>query len=299
MEHVRSLQSHVSEEKKRHELATVRGAQLERELETEKENNQVLHRQVQQLEGNVRDAQQEIASLQEHNRQQIKTLQELGENYRHLETDKVKEHMLLQSRIHESENKAAGHGREAEVLRKSLKQNKAKIQQLQELLAKREADHQKEMERHRPLDGKEIQNLISSQVQEERSRAEVSVNQFQLKLTETQKAYCALEDEFRMGLQIEAGRYVELERSYKEVCGEVEATRQTAVTAVQKEKRAVGMVEDLTSMVKEQKAKISELSRSKQEMAAELKERLSKLEAELEDKNTLEARMLSLQEVSL
>lgn len=298
MEHVRSLQSHVSEEKKRHELATVRGAQLERELETEKENNQVLHRQVQQLEGNVRDAQQEIASLQEHNRQQITTLQELGENYRHLETDKVKEHMLLQSRIHESENKAAGHGREAEVLRKSLKQNKAQIQQLQELLAKREADHQKEMERHRPLDGKEIQNLISSQVQEERSRAEVSVNQLQLKLAETQKAYCALEDEFRMGLQIEAGRYVELERSYKEVCGEVEATRQTAVTAVQKEKRAVGMVEDLTSMVKEQKAKISELSRSKQEMVAELKERLSKLEAELEDKNTVEARMLSLQEVS-
>lgn len=299
MEHVRSLQSHVSEEKKRHELATVRGAQLERELETEKENNQVLHRQVQQLEGNVRDAQQEIASLQEHNRQQIKTLQELGENYRRLETDKVKEHMLLQSRIHESENKAAGHGREAEVLRKSLKQNKAQIQQLQELLAKREADHQKEMERHRPLDGKEIHNLILSQVQEERSRAEVSVNQLQLKLAETQKAYCALEDEFRMGLQIEAGRYVELERSYKEVCGEVEATRQTAVTAVQKEKRAVGMVEDLTSMVKEQKAKISELSRSKQEMVAELKERLSKLEAELEGKNTIEARMLSLQEVSL
>lgn len=299
MEHVRSLQSHVSEEKKRHELATVRGAQLERELETEKENNQVLHRQVQQSEGNVRDAQQEIASLQEHNRQQITTLQELGENYRHLETDKVKEHMLLQSRIHESENKAAGHGREVEVLRKSLKQNKAQIQQLQELLAKREVDHQKEMERHRPLDGKEIQNLISSQVQEERSRAEVSVNQLQLKLAEMQKAYCALEDEFRMGLQIEAGRYVELERSYKEVCGEVEATRQTAVTAVQKEKRAVGMVEDLTSMVKEQKAKIIELSRSKQEMVAELKERLSKLEAELEDKNTVEARMLSLQEVSL
>ena len=56
----------------------------------------------------------------------------------------------------------------------------------------------------------------------------------------------------------------QLQQSYDEVCSEVDASRQTAVAAVQREQQATAMVTELTAMVKEQKGRITELSRSKQ-----------------------------------
>lgn len=298
VEHVRKLQSRVEVVEKKHELAVVRGSQLEGELDRERETNQVLQRQVEQLQDNASNDQQEKLELNRRDEQQIKLLHELEENYHRLETERIQERTLLHSRVRDSETKAAGHERELDILRGTLKQGKSEIQQLQELLAKREGEHQREKERCRPLDNKEIQDLIAKQVQEERSKIEANSNHLKLKLSEQEKAYHALEKEFRMGLRIEASRYNELEKAYQEVCGGVEATRKMAVAAVQKEQRAVAMVEELTVIVKEQKVKIKELSCSKQELVAELKERLLGLEAEVADKNKIEARMLSLQEVN-
>lgn len=55
------------------------------------------------------------------------------------------------------------------------------------------------------------------------------------------------------------------------VVGEVQSSRETAMAAVKKEQRATVLVAELTAMVKEQKTRINELTRSKQEMAANLK----------------------------
>jgi len=74
-----------------------------------------------------------------------------------------------------------------------------------------------------------------------------------------------------MALRIEAERYQDLQRTYEQVAGEVEACRQTAISAVRKEQRATSMVAELTAMVKEQKGRIGELSRGKQEAIGQLK----------------------------
>ena len=50
VEHVRTLQSQRTEAKRRHELAVVRVAQLEREVEGEREGAQTLQSQVQELQ---------------------------------------------------------------------------------------------------------------------------------------------------------------------------------------------------------------------------------------------------------
>ena len=297
VEHVRTLQSRTEEEGRRRELGVVKTTQIEQELAGEKTTNQSLQKQILQLQDAASDDQRVKEELISRDKEQIKLLRQLEENYRQLETENLKERTLLQSHAKESESRVAGHEREIQMLKKNLRQSKGQIQQLQELLAKREEDHQKDMERCRPLDSREVQELIAKEVRGERDKMEGTLNQLRLKLSEQENVYHALEDEFRMGLRIETSRYSELEKSYQEVCGEVEATRQTAMAAVQKEKRAVAIMEELTAMVREQKAKIRELSTSKEEMVATLKERIATLEAEVAEKTRLEARVISLREV--
>ena len=53
--------------------------------------------------------------------------------------------------------------------------------------------------------------------------------------------------------------------------GEVESSRETAVAAVKREQKAAVLVAELTSMIKEQKSRINELTRNKQETVATLK----------------------------
>ena len=55
-----------------------------------------------------------------------------------------------------------------------------------------------------------MQALVSREVERERERAEGLVEQHKQRLVEQQKAYQALEEEFRMGLRIEASRYQEV-----------------------------------------------------------------------------------------
>ena len=117
----------------------------------------------------------------------------------------------------------------------------------------------------------QVQELVSAEVKRERSQTEMVIEQHKQRLSEQQKAYKNLEDEFRMALRIEAERYQELHRSYNDVCSSVEASRQTAITAVQKEQRATSIVSELTAIVKEQKGRISELNRSKLETLSQLK----------------------------
>ena len=100
---------------------------------------------------------------------------------------------------------------------------------------------------------------------------EVTLEQQKKLLLEKEKAYHDLEDEFRLALRIEASRYQELQTSHQEVVGEIQSSRETAMAAVKKEQRATALVAELTAMIKEQKARIGELHRSKQEAAASLK----------------------------
>ena len=51
----------------------------------------------------------------------------------------------------------------------------------------------------------------------------------------------------------------------------MQSSRETAVAAVKKEQKATALVSELTTMLKEQKTKISELNRNKQEAVTSLK----------------------------
>lgn len=113
--------------------------------------------------------------------------------------------------------------------------------------------------------------MISREIKTEKVKMEALMEQYKEKLTEQQKAYSGLEDEFRMALRIETGRFQELHRTYQQVSGEVESSREAAIAAVQREQKANTMILELTALVKEQKGRIGELGRSKQEAVKQLK----------------------------
>ena len=86
--------------------------------------------------------------------------------------------------------------------------------------------HRKALQNCKPLDGREVQELVSRKVERERERAEELVEQHKQRLSEQQKAYQALEDEFRLALRIEASRY-------QEVCTCVHAMQSLTLDHVQ------------------------------------------------------------------
>lgn len=51
----------------------------------------------------------------------------------------------------------------------------------------------------------------------------------------------------------------------------MESSRETSVAAVKKEQKATALVAELTAMIKEQKTRLNEMSRCKQETVASLK----------------------------
>ena len=212
-----------------------------------------------------------MEQLRQCGEEQRKALRTLEESYTRRDAEQIQERARASAQLRESEKASSGHQREAELLRKTARQLKQQLQHLQELLATREREHLRERERCKPLDGREVQNVVAREVEKERAKMEGVVDQHKQRVAEQQKAYQNLEDEFRMALRIEAERYHELQRTYQEVAGEVEACRQTAISAVRKEQRATGMVAELTAMVKEQKGRITELSRGKQEAIGQLK----------------------------
>ena len=98
----------------------------------------------------------EASDLRKREDEQLKTLRSLEEGQRKMETLRLREQTEMESRSRESERLAADRLRELELLRRSGRQLKLQLQQMQELLAVREREHLTAMEGRKPLDSKEV-----------------------------------------------------------------------------------------------------------------------------------------------
>ena len=295
--HVRNLQSRLTESDKRQEAAVLQATKIHKELAEEKQASLRLADEKEELLTVVTKGQKEYEELQLQYQKQLKLFRELEVSYNSLEQRKMEKVANLRSIACKSEAMAAGHLRELELLRKTFAQSDSQVRHLQELLVKKDEERQREKDENRPLRNKDVQEMVATQIQQEQVKMAAAQEQLEMRLSDQQQAYQKLEDEFRMALRLEASRYNELERAHREVCDEMEATRQTAVAAVQKEQNAVGVVGELTSLVKELQLKVKDLSRNKQKMESELKDRIIELEAQTVGKNKLEVKLQAAQEV--
>lgn len=224
---------------------------------------------------------EEVKRLKESEEDHHRALRALEQAATKMETDKIKQHAEAVSNLQREQVKVGALTKESELLKHSVKKLKNQVHQLQELLANREQEHRNALEGMVRVDSQEVRTIVDREVAKQESVHQQLIREYQNKLNKRDLEYAALEDEFRMGLQIEANRFRELQEAFERVSDECAQQKETLLAVTQKESKATNMVNELTAMVKEQRGRISELSRGRQELLGDYKERIRSLEKEL------------------
>eukprot|EP00794_Sanderia_malayensis_P018762 gene18762-20653_t len=279
---VKELQDKLSEERKLQEAAISTSVRLKSAFTSEKDSRLALEKSLVQKEERIEELTKQMDALQASEVQSKKLIKSLEESSRNSENETRKQEAFKVKQLRESQCQAAASFRETELLRVNVKNLKSQVTQLQELLASREQEHKEKLTGMVQLDGKEIREIIEKEIAKQEGRYSQLIRQFNERIESRNRDYAALEDEFRMGLQLEANRFSELQDAYSHLSNESSELKKNFQLFKQKESKATSLVTELTSMVKEQKGRLTEVSRSKIEMQSELKERIQVLESQLE-----------------
>ncbi|XP_053552964.1 leucine-rich repeat and coiled-coil domain-containing protein 1-like, partial [Bombina bombina] len=129
----------------------------------------------------------------------------------------------------------------------------------------------KELDARVTLNGPEFQEALAKEITKEERRHSQQMNEFQEKMKALTQQYTDLEDEFRAALIIESGRFKEVKDGFDTVTAELAEYKDVLSRCQQKEKQSASLIQELTSMVKEQKNRIAEVTKAKQEMTNDLK----------------------------
>ncbi|KAG5285397.1 hypothetical protein AALO_G00002920 [Alosa alosa] len=277
-EQLKSLQTRASEEKDLQSMALHTTDRLKESLLKERSERSTLQARVEDLEERRRDwaAQLDLARGRED--QLKRALRSLEDQVSQAEALRAQQQADEMRRSKELENRAAALKREVEILRASLRQQKDKVQQLHELLVSREQVHRKELESRLLPDSAQFREAVGKEVALTEQRHEHTQAALVGKLEEARKQYAALEDEFRMALTIEAGRFNEVKTAFDHASRELSDLKASLIQTQQKEQKSVALVQELTTMVREQKERIAELTKSRKEAVTELKSRIQSLE---------------------
>ncbi|XP_047444503.1 leucine-rich repeat and coiled-coil domain-containing protein 1 isoform X2 [Mugil cephalus] len=280
-EELKCMQTKVGEEKDLQSMALHTTDRLKDLLLKERSGRSELQARVEELEGRCRSLTQQLEQARSSEEQHKAALRRLEESISHGEALRACQQAEEMKRHQELENKAAALRRELDIQRSSVRQHKDKIQQLHELLASREQEHRKQLELRLQPGGADFREAVAKEVASLEERHRHRETDLQEKLAAGRKQYVALEDEFRMALTIEAARFSEVKQACDEITAEVMELKATLAQCQQREKKSGSLVQELTTMVKEQKGRISELIKAKKEAVSDLKSRLHSLEAEV------------------
>ncbi|XP_048363695.1 leucine-rich repeat and coiled-coil domain-containing protein 1 isoform X2 [Sphaerodactylus townsendi] len=293
-ENIKELQSHAKEEKDIQSMAMYTTDRLKELVLRERNTKTKLQVDIQQLKEEMESLRKELNQSKQKEEDQRKVRQTLEETLSKMETQRVQQQASEIKRIQAAELKASAADREVQLLRISLRQQKEKTEQVHEVLTLREQEHRKDLEARVSLNGSEFQEAVSKEVAKEQQRHELHIKELEGKINLFRKNYKDLEDEFRIALTIEAKRFAEVKEAFDNVAAELAEHKHALVQSQQKEKQSAIFVQELTSIVKEQKSKITELVKLKQEITSNWKSRIRALEnmVEQDKQKTIELELL-------
>ncbi|XP_073535621.1 leucine-rich repeat and coiled-coil domain-containing protein 1 [Phyllobates terribilis] len=300
-ENIKGLQSQAKEEKDINSVAMYTTDRIKELLLKEKNAKTTLQALVHQLkEENERLANEmkQFASREEDYQRSLKNIEDAMSK---LETQRIQQEALEMKRVQEAELKVFASQRENELLRSSVRQHKEKIQQLHELLTSREQAHRKELDTRVSLHGPEIQEAVAKEVSRAERLHNQQIKEFQEKMSALSQQYTDLEDEFRTALIIESGRFKEVKDCFDNVTAELAEHKEALSHSRHKEKQSASLIQELTTMVKEQKTRIADVTKAKQENINSLKSRIRSLEmvAEEEKRKTVQIELLKQEKSKL
>ncbi|XP_063247898.1 leucine-rich repeat and coiled-coil domain-containing protein 1 isoform X3 [Prinia subflava] len=283
LEHVSELQKHAKEEKNIQSMTMYTTDRLKELILKERDAKARLQADVQQLKGETERLTNELNQARNKEAEHQKAMRALEETLSKMETERLQQRAVEMKQVQEAELKASANEREVQLLRISVRQQKEKVKQLHELLVLREQEQRKELGTRVALNGPEFQDALSKEVAKEEQRHEQHVRELQEKINTSNQRYRELEDEFRLALTIETKRFKEVKRDFEKVSANLVEHKQALFELEQREKYMASLIQDLTNLVEEQKAKIAELTKSNEEATTNLKCRTGELETVIEE----------------
>ncbi|KAM9198713.1 leucine-rich repeat and coiled-coil domain-containing protein 1 isoform 7-T8 [Dugong dugon] len=159
----------------------------------------------------------------------------------------------------------------------------------------------KELETRELFSEADFQNALAKEIAKRESKHEQDIKEYQEKIDMLIQQYMDLEDEFRIALTVEARRFKDVKDGFENVATELAKSKHALVWAQRKENESSSLIKDLTSMIKEQKTKLAEVSKSKQETAANFQNQMNTLELLIEDdkQKSIQIELLKQEKVQL
>ncbi|XP_055084461.1 leucine-rich repeat and coiled-coil domain-containing protein 1 [Periophthalmus magnuspinnatus] len=290
-EELKCLQTKVSEEQDLQSLAVHTTDRLKEMLLKERSGRSELQQRVEELEGRCQSLTQALEQSRSTEQLHKTGLSKLEESIAQADSLRAMQRAEEVKRYQELENKVAVLKRELDIQRASVQHHKNKLQQLHELLASREQEHRRQLEMRLQPGGADFREAVAKEVSLVEQKHGQKVSELQDRITEGRRQYAALEDEFRMALTIEATRFSEVKEACDQMSAELTDLRSSLSQSQQRDKKSAGLVQELTAMVKEQKSRITDLSKTKREAVTELKSRVQSLEAELDQDRRLSVQL--------
>ncbi|XP_014422516.2 leucine-rich repeat and coiled-coil domain-containing protein 1 isoform X1 [Camelus ferus] len=283
MDYIDELHQHANEKKDIHSLALLTTDRLKEIIFKERNSKLQLEIMVHRLQNEIKKLTIELIKARDQQEDHIRHLRTLEKALEKMEKQKG-QHQAAQMRlIQEVELKAAAADREINLLRTSLHQEKEQVQQLHELLALKEQEHRKDLETREFFTEAEFQEALAKEIAKEERKHEQVIQEYQNKIDALNQQYLDLENEFRIALTVEARRFKDVKDGFENVATELAKSKHALVWAQRKENESSSLIKDLTCMVKEQKTKLAEVSKLKQETATNLQNQINTLEILIDD----------------
>ncbi|XP_070078167.1 leucine-rich repeat and coiled-coil domain-containing protein 1 isoform X4 [Equus caballus] len=283
MDYIDELHKHASEKEDLHSLALLTTDRLKEIIFKERNSKVQLEVMVHRLQSEVKKLTIELIKARDQQEDHIRHLRILEKALEKMERQKRQQQAAQMRLIQEVELKATAADREINLLRTSLHQEKEQVQQLHELLALKEQEHRKELETNEFFSDAEFQEALAKEIAKEERKHEEEIKEYQEKINVLNQQYVDLENEFRIALTVEAKRFKDVKDGFENVATELAKSKHALVWAQRKENESSSLIKDLTCMVKEQKTKLAEVSKLKQETAANLQNQINTLEILIED----------------
>ncbi|XP_050399126.1 leucine-rich repeat and coiled-coil domain-containing protein 1 isoform X2 [Patella vulgata] len=282
-DYIKELQEKAKEDSNIKATAIDATSHLKNALMNEKETKEKLKAQSDSLQEKVKLLKEELCKSRQHESSQKEAIKSMEETLTKQEREKLQQDAHINKKYQEVQMRCAALNREVDMLRQSSEKQKHQIHQLQELLANREQEHREELKKRYTLDSPQLQSVIEKEIKQIEKEYKTEVKTQQEKIDVLGRQYTELEDEFRMALQIEASRFQQVQEAFERISEENAGNKTELMGALKKDEKASAMLKELSLLVKEQKGRIAELSKSKQEQALEYRERVQTLEAHVEE----------------
>ncbi|CAF1447071.1 unnamed protein product [Adineta steineri] len=244
----------------------------------------------------LRSTEDQLSSYKKAHETNLQLIKTLESNLSKLESDKSEIRITENEKNRNWERRSNALQNEKEILQQELKTTKQQLRECQELYTTREIQHKQELEKCRiDLQATEVQQYLKQEIQRREDIHRTELTHQQEKLQSLAVEYKKLEDEFRDALKIEERRYQELFKTNEIIQKENELLQSSSTNIKQREESDRKMVNDLMVLVREQKQRLQERTKTNDNLTHQNKHLTTKLERAIDELKKIREQILILQ----